>query len=59
MNSELPNMLYLILNRNMSKVRKDGSSRKVYGALNLRRFHGHQLGQILGVAFQSPFHTPM
>lgn len=49
MNAEHISLLYLILNTNMCQVRKDGSARKVYGALNLRRFCGHQLGQVLGV----------
>ena len=54
--SELPNTLYLMFNRNTYKARKDGSTRKVYDASG---FCGHQLRQVLGVALQSPFHTLM
>ena len=56
MHPELPNMLYLMLNRNTYKARKDGSTRKVYDA---SRFCGHQLQHVLGVALQSTFHTLM
>lgn len=56
MHSELPNMLYLMFNRNTYKARKDGSTWKVYDA---SRFCGHQLQHVLGVALQSTFHTLM
>lgn len=56
MHSELPNMLYLMFNRNTYKARKDGSTRKVY---DTSRFCGHQLQHVLGVALQSTFHTLM